>query len=866
MPRSAASSPKNFSKARLLASAICLGVATSFFSSPSFAQETETDQAKKMTTIVITSTKREQTLQDVPVAVSVVANETIERAEISDLIDLQSLVPSFSVVQRDHSAATNFFIRGFGNGALNPGVEPSVGVFIDGVYRSRSAAQISDLPNIERIEVLRGPQSTLFGKNASAGVVSAITRAPQFETGGSAQVSIGNFNTIRVKGDVTGPISDTVAYSLSGGYNSRDGFFDDVVQNTDFNDRNRWGVRGQLQFEPSDKLTFRVIADYDEIDEACCTVANLVTGPVGPVITALGGHVAENAPFARNSSINAESSNEIENSGVSLQADYELNFADLTSITSYRSHDSLIVSDGDFTGAALITGVERTGIDTFTQELRLTSSQEGSMDWMLGAYFFDETVDRHAELIYDAAIRSYVDILTGNALTDIEPIIFGVPAGTFFAQGEELTNTFKLDNQAWSLFATLDFHLSDQLTATLGLNYTADEKQATANSVSTDAFSNLDLIEVWNNVVMAQQLAGAGVDPSDTAAVQAFAAANPGTFTTFQQTAAAMAIDSTANPLYPLIGQGGIQFLPPFLDFPNAVEAGETDDDSLTYTLRLAYDINDSVNIYGTYATGFKASSFNLSPDSRPLASDFIPGSPIANPPSSPIRDAGLALPNLTTGTRFAAPEDATVIEIGLKANFDNVAINLAAFDQKISDFQTEVFLGTGFALSNAGEQSTFGIEADVTWMPIDDLTVIVAATHLDAKYDEFTNSPFGDLSGERPAGIPEWASSVSANYDFEANGWDWFVRGDWQYASEIALFDDPDNQALIEHLSTDFNLINASLGFATQNGLGMTLWGRNIFEEEYVAGGFPSTGQPGSISGYASSPATYGVTLKKAF
>jgi len=166
--------------------------------------------------IIVTASKRSQTLQDTPVAVSVTSAADLENSQIRDLIDLQSSVPSLRVGQLQSSANTNFIIRGFGNGANNPGIEPSVGVFIDGVYRSRSAAQIGDLPNVERVEVLRGPQSTLFGKNASAGVISIITRKPQFEFGGSLEASYGNYDAFVVKGDVTGPITDTIAFSIGG--------------------------------------------------------------------------------------------------------------------------------------------------------------------------------------------------------------------------------------------------------------------------------------------------------------------------------------------------------------------------------------------------------------------------------------------------------------------------------------------------------------------------------------------------------------------------------------------------------------------------------------------------------------------------
>ena len=184
--------------------------------------------------IVVTATKRPQTLQEVPIAVSVVDSATMERAQVLDIQDLQGLVPSLRVTQLQTSGNTNFLIRGFGNGANNPGIEPSVGVFIDGVYRSRSAAALTDLPNLERVEVLRGPQSTLFGKNASAGVISVTTAAPSLDAyNGSATLTYGNYDQVIAKADINGPLSDTFAWGLSGSYNSRDGYFTNLVNLAD---------------------------------------------------------------------------------------------------------------------------------------------------------------------------------------------------------------------------------------------------------------------------------------------------------------------------------------------------------------------------------------------------------------------------------------------------------------------------------------------------------------------------------------------------------------------------------------------------------------------------------------------------------
>lgn len=248
----------------------------------------------------MTATKREQTLQEIPVAVSVTSAEDIAKAQVRDLSDLQTIAPTLRVNQLQSSANTNFIIRGFGNGANNAGIEPSVGVFIDGVYRSRSAAAIGDLPNLQRVEVLRGPQSTLFGKNASAGVISIVTQKPQFDFGGSAELSYGNFNAIIAKADITGPISDTIAFSLAGNLNKRDGYADDLNLGTDVNERNRYGFRGQLLIEPSDDLSIRLIGDYDKIDEDCCVAGNIVNGPTGAIVNALAGGIGIDAedPFS----------------------------------------------------------------------------------------------------------------------------------------------------------------------------------------------------------------------------------------------------------------------------------------------------------------------------------------------------------------------------------------------------------------------------------------------------------------------------------------------------------------------------------------------------------------------------------------
>jgi len=881
----------NSNKARKggLQAILCLGVgisALTAFSAPALAQEETEEETRTLQAVTITATKREQTLQDVPIAVSVVGEDVIEKAEIVDLNDLQSIVPSLRVGQLQSSANTNFVIRGFGNGANNAGIEPSVGVFIDGVYRSRSASQISDLPNIQRVEVLRGPQSTLFGKNASAGVISVVTKKPTFESEGNVEGTISNFNGYRVGGYYTAPISETLAFSLSGNYNVRDGYVEDIADGPDTNERNRYGLRGELLFEPNEDLSFRLIADYDTIDETCCAAVNLVNGPTGAVINALGGQIVTGAPFSNRVAYNFGSENEIENSGISLQGDYDAGFATLTSITAFRTSDLAQNADSDFTSADLIgRNANTTNIETFTQELRLTSSGDGNVDWMIGGFYFDEKVAIENDFQFGTDFRGYVNFLSAGAVSQIEAAL-GLPVGTTFGQaGQGPRESFGQDNQAYSFFGTVDWHLTERLTATIGLNYTNDEKSAYGRATNTDSFSALSLTQVGYNLVMQQLLASQGVDITNPASVGPYVQNNGAAYAAFQQQALAVSRNfnpntpaNTRNPLAPL---AALQFLPPFLAFPNTVEDGQTSDSDTTYTLRLAYDVNDNFNVYGSYATGFKATSWNLSRDSRPFGTDFVAGNQrVVDPvtqqvfaaPSSPITNAGIGVTNLTSGTRYAGPETAEVFEVGVKAAFDNFAFNVALFDQSIEGFQSNVFTGVGFSLANAGKQSTQGLEVDATWNATENLVLTFAGTFQDPVYDSFTGSTTGDISGTQPSGIPETATSTSATYNFDVKNLAAFVRADWQYESPVAYFDavgtgftGTDNNALLGY-EKEVSTVNASAGFTTEGGLGVTFWGRNIFDDQYITTAFPGVAQAGTLSGYPSAPPTYGVTIRKSF
>lgn len=813
------------SKAALLLSASLVLLAPA---APVLAQATDaaaTEQAED-DIIIVTASKRAATLQETPISVAVTDGTTIAQAQVRDLIDIQTLVPSLRVTQLQSSANTNFIIRGFGNGANNPGIEPSVGVFIDGVYRSRSAAQIGDLPNLERVEVLRGPQSTLFGKNASAGIISIVTAAPKFEWTGGAEVTYGNYNALIVRGDISGPITDTLAFSLAGNLNKRDGYAYDPGLDLDFNDRNRWGVRGQLLWNATDSLSFRLIGDFDRIDENCCIAANLVDGPTGNAVRALGGRIDSANPFSFVTFNNFASTNEIENYGVSLQSDWQIgDNLKLTAINAWRRVDSATNQDSDFTSADIIgENSARTRIDTYTAELRLASDYDGFFNFLVGGFYFNEDIDFANTLTYGRDFRTYANLLTSGGYLNTEALL-NIPAGTFGARGQGLFERYTLRNEAFSIFGTLDFKLSDRLTFTAGFNYTDDLKRVNTNVTSTDVFSGLDFVAIG--------VAGLGIPP-------------------------ALATNPAVNPLLAL---RPLQFLPPFLNFPNAVENGATDDRDLAYTLRLSWQASDRLNLYATHATGFKASSFNLSRDSRPSTADFIPGSSVTSPPRSPIRDAGLALPNLTTGGRFAAPEHATVYEVGLKADLEGFSINVAGFYQFLNGFQQNIFTGTGFQLGNAEKQSTWGLEVDTLLRPVKDFSLAVNLTLLDPRYDRFTQSAFGDLSGTRPAGIPAVSLTLAPTWKIDVGGGHrLLLRADYNHQSRTQVVDG------FPQFQREQNLVNAAATLQLRQGVEVSVWGRNLFNDQFLLSAFPSVAQAGSFSGYPNAPRTYGGTLRYRF
>jgi iron complex outermembrane receptor protein len=324
----------------------------------------------------------------------------------------------------------------------------------------------------------------------------------------------------------------------------------------------------------------------------------------------------------------------------------------------------------------------------------------------------------------------------------------------------------------------------------------------------------------------------------------------------------------------PLNALKGLQIFPPFLNVPNAVEPARTSDGNLSFTARLAYDLSRQINLYGSISTGFKASSINLSRDSRPALAD-----------AAAIAAGGLASNNLRYvrgGGRFARPEKSLVYELGMKANWGVAQVNLAAFYQQIKDFQSNVFTGLGFDLLNADKESVYGFEFEGTVKPTDELTISEAVTYLKPRYDSYMNSSFGDISGRTPAGITPLSSTFVVTWDHPfGDGQHVIMRADWHYEAPVQNQDgmpgfNSTNADGTPNYSTglaagrlfrrEVSEFDASLTWALNRRIEFSLWGRNLTDNRYITTVFDSPAQQGSISGYVNQPRTYGISALAKF
>jgi iron complex outermembrane recepter protein len=459
--------------------------------------------------MTVTAQKREEQMQDVPIAVTALPQQLLQDTGVRDIKDMQVLVPGLTVTSTQNEAITTARIRGIGTVGDNVGLESSVGVVIDGVYRPRNSVGFGDLGELERIEVLKGPQGTVFGKNTSAGVINIITRRPDYGQRLDGEITAGNYGALGVSVGYNDALGENAAFSIYGAKRQRDGWMDVVTgagprsEDEDY-DQNYQTLRGKLLLEPGD-VDVLLSADFTSRDENCCTAVQLVSGGTAPLINALGGGNAiaiPADPFERIAYSNRGTQQSITDKGVSLQVDWDLpalGGATLTSITAQREWETVNGLDFDFTAADILyRNADRdesfSGFETFSQELRLTGTA-GAFDWMVGGFYSDEDLRRNESYRLGAAYEPYLSTLVFQrvvqglvaagippaAINTASPATFfsqvsGQPFGTNFA-GLGALDRYEQNAKSMAIFTNNTWHATDALDLTLGLRYTREEKE-----------------------------------------------------------------------------------------------------------------------------------------------------------------------------------------------------------------------------------------------------------------------------------------------------------------------------------------------------------------------------------------------------
>lgn len=425
---------------------------------PAFAQDgaaADGEQAAQVEDIVVTAQKRSQRLQDVPLAVTALSAETLTSSQTTGTSGLANLVPSLTYTQSTSDLNNNVRIRGVGTALFNTGLESAVSFVVDGVVMSRQGQGFQELIDVERVEVLRGPQGTLFGKNATAGVVNVVTKRPTDYLSGAAEVSAAEHGEYRFKGTVAGPLSETVRARLTGFYTSDDGFVHDYGTGDTVYGSEVFGLRGKLEWQATENLNLLLSADYRESDSTCCQLVPFQTS--NAVLAGIRSPIVA-SPTNRSVETDGTTFANSRSSGVSLEGNLSLGDYTVTSVTAYRTWnlENNVEVDGFRSAVPIYVpfgngyfGVNGGGLDIsqFTQELRLTSPAGQPVEYTVGLFYFNLDLDRD--------FRRRV----GGCVTN--PAAFGDACPTyFFSSAAHAANT-QTENMA--AFGQAEWHLTDQL-------------------------------------------------------------------------------------------------------------------------------------------------------------------------------------------------------------------------------------------------------------------------------------------------------------------------------------------------------------------------------------------------------------------
>ena len=766
--------------------------------------------------IVVTARRRQESSQNIPIAVSVVGGEHIDATGSFNVGRLQQLTPTLQFYSSNpRNTAVN--IRGIGVpfGLTNDGIEQGVGIYVDDVYYSRVASATFDFLDVAQIEVLRGPQGTLYGKNTTAGAINITTRQPTFTPEGSIEASLGNLDFRQVKAALSGPLGDTVAARVALSYTDRNGTLFNTATGDDINEQNNFGIRGQLLWEAGDALDINLAADWSRQNPDCCGTVFVGTGATqrplnrqfDALAAALGYAVPSTDPFDRIADLDASLSAVNELGGVALKANWEIGPGTLTSISAWRFWDWQPANDRDFLGLPITTLSQNPSQqDQYTQELRY-SGKLGPIEIVLGAFgYYQEVRTSGTQAQGPTASRWLIN--PSNPLSNDPSLLDGLTA----------TNDIRLDNVSAALFGQASWHVTDRLTLQSGIRINYDRKDGSYVSLVTNGDGQVVTFESTDPRVVAQRA---------VLAPQSFE-------TTFS-------------------------------------------DWNLSYDVTASYELADDILAYATYAKSFKSGGINLNGVPTDASGASIIAAATVAPESVDHFEVGIKA-QFFDG-RLTANLAAFHTEIenyqalvtngqlgvlrGYLANADKVRSQGVEFD-------------LSFRPNPRFNLHVNGAYTDAEYVRFTDAPcppeLSGGTTALPGQTPSAPGTPGGispencDISGERLPGISRWAFSYGGEYNqpmtlFGASG-DVYLGYDGSYRSNFSSNPSPSIYTTVD----SYSLSNFRLGFRSDGGVNVFAWIRNAFDEEYFEQLQVPSGNTGLIVGNPGDPRTYGITAALRF
>ncbi|KPM12939.1 TonB-dependent receptor [Citromicrobium sp. JL31] len=880
------------------------------------AQDTEAELQEELdggTTIVVTAQGRTQELTDVPVAVNVVSAEELRNSGASDIRELNQVAPSLLVSSTGNEANGSARIRGIGTVGDNPGLESSVAVFVDGVYRSRSGNALSELGPIERVEVLRGPQGTLGGRNSSAGLINIYTAPPEFEFSGYGAFTYGNYDAVKVEAGINAPLGDTVAARLDGVYFRRDGFYNDVVNDVDVNNRDRYLIRGQMLFEPTDTLSIRLTGDYSKKDEACCAATFVqpefaplarvspgldpfarpdggpaLTSTQNPIVNILLGlgqnpNALTQSTFDRDIYVTPGRSydGETEDYGAALELNWDFGGAQLTSITGYRDYSNTQGSDTDYTQVDILyrapgPNAGAREFKTFSQELRLQGEAfGGTLDWLVGGYFANEKLETRDNLRFGTQYGTFANCRIALA---INPALANPSAANCFGANIGALTAANGGAGAFGAATPLIIAGINNLATVRDRGSTGD----VYNQESTNwALFTHNIINITDrlNLTLGLRYTNENKDFS-----------------------ASFGNDNTACPtnralLGPLLGvpalaglAGGLISLSCQSNSTSELNgvsiADSRDEDEFTGTAIISFKPTDRLMTYASYSRGYKAGGFNL--DRSALQASPLVGNP--------------AVTGSTANLQFGQ-ETVDAFEVGGKYDGRDWTLTAAAFYQRFSNFQLNTFNGSVFLVQNVNSCGADlggadrdasgttgacaaddvqpgviakGVELELGLRPARFLNANLGLTYADTSYEtnligNDTGAPLDPalrlLPGDNLSNAPEITATASLSYTppignsgltglFYINT---RMTSDYNTGSDLLYGKEQDG----------YVLVNGRIGIrGPDEKWAIELWAQNLFDQDYtqVAFNTPFVAPQQTYSAYLAEPRTYGITVRAGF